>query len=68
MREPYSIKTTLALLEKLSNSLNIREDDDAPTPHESFVFWKVQSNMEDRLQARKNLIDVKHTDAELSLL
>ena len=68
MREPYSIKTTLALLEKLSDSLNIGEDEDAPTPHESFVFWKVQSNVQDRLQARKNLIDVKHTDAELSLL
>lgn len=68
MREPKSIKASLALLEKLSNSLNIREDADAPTPHESFVFWKVQSNIEDRLQARKNLIDVKRTNTELSLL
>jgi hypothetical protein len=66
MPKPVSIKNSLNQLEKLSGSLNIAEDQDSPTLQERFVFWKIQSNLEDRLHARKRVNDVQH-DAELSL-
>jgi len=60
MRSP-SISRAISEIEQLSKSLNIPNDLDAPTVSECFVFWKVQSPIEDRLQKRKTLTDDQHT-------